>query len=165
MKCAVFPALLFVFLLQLDVSAQGPAKRGEALRTLKVCSTRPMTLNCNEDTAGYLIGLYKHGDRSLLRPLLDAGRHSDGALAELLGDYYSDVLTARPRSFLLSLNSRSLKQQRHLCWMAGATDGGGMNASTLRKARRSLRGFSSDKNLAGVARICMSEVNRVNPEH
>jgi hypothetical protein len=162
MKYAVLPAFLLVLLLQADLRAQGPANRAEALRTLKGCSTRPVTLNCNEDTAGYLIELYKHGDRSLLRPLLDAGRHSDGALSESLGDFYSSVLTTRPRSFLSALSLRPRKQQSHLCWMAGETDGSGMSASTLRKVRRSLRSFSSDKNLAPVARICLSEVNRVN---
>jgi hypothetical protein len=165
MKCAAFLVGFFILLPHLNLHAQVPANRSEALRTLKGCSTRPITLNCTEDTAGYLIGLYGRGDRSLLRPLLDAGVHSDGALAESLGDFYSAVLTAKPRLFLLSLNSRSLKQQRHLCWMAGATDGGGMNASTLRKLRRSVWRVSSDKNLTRVARICLSELNSVNSRH
>jgi hypothetical protein len=145
------------------VYAQIPASRRQALRIMKGCATRPVTLNCSEDTAEYLIRLYKRGDRTLLRPLLDASLHSDGALAESLGTFYSDVLYARPRTFLSGLRSRPQKQQRSLCWSAGATDGGGMNASTLRKVRSSLRAISStNDSLAKVAKVCLYEVNRAN---
>lgn len=102
MKCVAFLGFFLAIFAQSDFYAQIPTNREDGLRMLKGCSTRPVTQNCNEDTAGYLVGLYEHGDRSLLRPLLDAGLRSDGALSELLGDFYSDVLSARPRSFLYS---------------------------------------------------------------
>src|SRR5438132_12693050 len=120
-KLFFFGFLLVFFSVNPNLCAQIPANRVAALRTLKGCATRPITLGCSEDTAGYLIGLYDRGDHSLLRPLLDAGRSSDGALAEILGDFYSNVLSKHPRVFLPSVGSRPSKQQRHLCCTAGAT--------------------------------------------
>jgi hypothetical protein len=160
----VLPFLVFSLLLGVDLVAQAPANRAAALRALKGCSTRPITLGCSEDTAGYLIGLYDHGDRALLRPLLDAGIHSDAALSEMLGDFYSNVLSNNPRRFLSSLRSRSFKQQRHLCWMAGNTDGSGMGTDMLDHVRRSLRVIASRRNdpLSSIARPCLVNVNRAN---
>ena len=156
--------LLFSFLLVVNLFAQTPANRAAALRTLKGCETRPVTLGCNEDTAGYLIGLYDRGDQSLLLPLLDAGLHSDGALTEILGDFYSHVLSKQPRTFLSALRSRPKTRQRHLCWMAGHTDGSGMGTEMLRRVQHSLRVISSRPNdsLSTVARICLTNVNRAN---
>jgi hypothetical protein len=156
--------LVLSFLWSIDLAAQTPASRADALRTLKGCATRPITLGCSEDTAGYLIGLYDHGDRALLRPLLNAGLHSDGALSEMLGDFYSNVLSKSTRSFLLLLRSRPVKQQAHLCWMAGVTDGSGMGPEMLPDVRHSLRVISSRRNdgLSSVARVCLANVNRAN---
>jgi len=158
------PFLVLSFLSSVHLAAQTPANRADALRTLKGCATQPITLGCSEDTAGYLIGLYDHGDHVLLRPLLDAGVHSDGALSEMLGDFYSNVLSKNTRSFLSSLRSRPVKQQAHLCWMAGVTDGGGMATEMLRDVRHSLRVISSRRNdaLSPVARVCLANVNRAN---
>ena len=158
------PFILLSLLLNVDLVAQVPANRAAALRTLKGCATRPITLGCSEDTAGYLIGLYNRGDHALLPPLLNAGLHSDGALGEILGDFYSNVLSKTPRAFLSASRTRSLKQQRHLCWLAGDTDGGGMAPEMLRDVRHSLRVISSrrDDALSSVARVCLANVNRAN---
>jgi len=160
----ILPFLAFSLLLSVDLVAQAPANRAAALRTLKGCSTRPITLGCSEDTAGYLIGLYERGDHSLLQPLLNAGPTSDGALAEILGDFYSNVLSQNPRAFLSAVRPRRVKDQRHLCWMAGVTDGGGMGTEMLRDVRHSLRVISSRRSdrLSSVARICLANVNRAN---
>ena len=92
--------VLAVSLLSLAARAQSsPRDRAAALRTLKGCATRPITLGCSEETAAYLIGLHDRGDHNLLKPLLDAGVSSDGALAEILGDFYSNVLSKNPRAF------------------------------------------------------------------
>lgn len=159
-----FGFLLVFFSVNPNLCAQTRANRAAALRTLKGCAARPITLGCSEDTAGYLIGLYDRGDHSLLRPLLDAGRSSDGALAEILGDFYSNVLSKNPRAFLASVRSRPPKQQHHLCWMAGATDGSGMGTQMLRDVRQSLRVISSRRTdpLSAVARKCLANVNRAN---
>ena len=161
-RVIVLVPFILVFL-HLNVDAQIPTSRAEGLKMLRGCATRPTTLNCNEDTAGYLIKLYNRGDRGLLRPLLEAGLTSDGALSEVLGDFYSEVLAKRPRSFLSSLRLRSQGQQTHFCWMAGLADGGGLNAATLRRVRSSLRAFSSSNDgLAPIARVCLMEVDRAN---
>jgi len=158
------PFLVLSFLWGIDLAAQTPVNRADALRILKGCATRPITLGCSEDTAGYLIGLYDHGDRALLRPLLDAGIRSDAALSEMLGDFYSNVLSKNPRTFLSSLRSRSSKQQRHLCWMASNTDGSRMGTDMLDHVRRSLRVISSRRNdpLSSIARSCLANVNSAN---
>lgn len=156
---------LFLLLLNLDIGAQStPKNRADALRMLQGCATRPITLDCNEDTAGYLIGLYDRGDRALLRPLLDAGPTSDGALSEILGDFFSGVLSKTPRAFLAAVRSRPLVKQRHLCWMAGVADGGGMSMEVLRDVRHSLQVISTRRNdrLSSVARTCLENVNRAN---
>jgi len=154
--------LLVVFLPNPSPSAQAPPNRAAALRTLRGCATRPIALGCSEDTAEYLIGLYDRGDRSLLNPLLAAGASSDGALSEILGDFYSNVLLKNPRVFLASVRSQPRKQVGHLCWMAGVTDGGGMGTEMLRDVRHSLRVISSRRTdpLSSIARICLASVNR-----
>jgi len=148
------------------VSAQTPKNRNEALRTFKACirPTRPATLDCSEEFVANVIAFYNRGDYSLLRPLLDAGLSSDGALSEELGDFYSKVLLKNPRRFLKSVRLRPVKQKHQLCWMAGAVDGSGMEPQMLRSVRHSLRVISSRRtdSLSSVARICLANVNRAN---
>lgn len=158
------PFLVLSLLLTVDLAAQTPANRADALRTLKGCATRPITLGCSEDTAGYLIRLYDQGDRSLLRPLLDVGPNSDAALAEILGEFYSNVLFRTPRTFLSAMRTRPAKQRKRLCWMAGVTDGSGMGTEMLRHVRHSLRVISSraDDPLSSVATVCLANANRAN---
>lgn len=150
-----------------SIQAQSGAKRmsrATALTTLKGCATRSITLGCNEDTAEYLITLYKRGDKSLLRPLLDAGLTSDGALSEVLGDFYSQVLWKNPREMLAALRLRTRKEQRSLSRLMGSVDGSGMPDNMLRDVRRSLSRIASQGNdrLAGVARVCLIEINKAN---
>ena len=121
-------------------------------------------MGCNEDTAIYLIGLFDQGDRALLKPLLDAGRNSDAALAEALGTFYSEVLLKHPHLFLRALVSRPLEEQRGLAYLAGGTDGGGMSDDDLRDVRRTLQHISQQRRsrLALVAGICLIEINKAN---
>src|SRR6266550_650308 len=98
-KITLLIALTIVFIS--NGQAQGKeTKRKRLLATLKGCSTRPITLGCSEDTAGEVIKLYNHGDKTVLKPLLDAGLTSDGALSEMLGDFYAELLLKRPLEFL-----------------------------------------------------------------
>ena len=158
------PFLVLSLLLNFDLAAQTPANRADALRRLKGCATRPITRGCGLDTVDYLVALYNRGDHAVLTPLLVAGLSSDGALSELLGGFYSDVLSKNPRLFLAAIRSRPTKQQRDLCWMAGAVDGSGMEPTMLSHVRRSLRVISSRRNdaLAPIARTCLANVNRAN---
>lgn len=148
------------------VSAQIPKNRDAALRTFKACirPTRPATLDCSQEFVANVIAFYNRGDYSLLRPLLDAGPSSDGALSEELGDFYSKVLLKNPRRFLASVRLRPVKQQQQLCWMAGAVDGSGMEPQMLFSVRHSLRVISSRRtdSLSSSARICLTNVNRAN---
>ena len=163
-----FFSLLFLALLNLNIGllAQTPKKRAEALRKFQAClqPTRHVSLDCSEEFVANVIDLYNRGDYSLLKPLLDAGLSSDGALSQELGGFYSNVLSRNPRRFLAAVRSRPVKQERHLCWMAGATDGSGMETQMLRNVRRSLRVISSRREdpLSSVARTCLANVNRAN---
>jgi hypothetical protein len=160
------PSVVFLMFALSPVLAQAPKNRNEALRTFRACirPNRPASLDCSEEFVANVIDLYDRGDYSLLKPLLDAGLSSDGALAEELGDFYSNVLSRNPRRFLASVKSRPAKQKHQLCWMAGATDGSGMGTTMLRNVRRSLRVISSRRNdlLSSVARVCLADVNRAN---
>src|SRR6266550_4498884 len=80
--------------------------RKSALNKPKGCTQSRSSKGCNEDTAEYLIGLYKRGDKALLSPLLDAGLVSDGALSESLGSFYGELLWKEPRELLRALNPR-----------------------------------------------------------
>src|SRR5215207_8556365 len=73
--------------------------RKRALSLLTGCSRSLYSEGCNEDTAEYLIGLYRRGDKSLLASLLDAGLVSDGALSESLGSFYGELLSKEPHTF------------------------------------------------------------------
>jgi hypothetical protein len=169
----ILPPLLIVFVLLLIgptfVCAQQrswaqPTSRNKLLSMLSRCAQqRPPIQNCNEDTAAYAISLYDRGDRDLLKPLLHLGLRGDGALAEILGDFYAEVLWRRPALFLNSLRFWARKEQKELAWMAGAADGGGMSDKMLRDVRRSLNKISDRRsNLSSLARLCLSEVNKAN---
>ena len=128
--------------------------RANALATLKGCATRPVTLGCSEGTAEYLITLYEKGDKTLLKPLLDAGLTSDGALSQVLGDFYSNVLWKNPRAFLQGLKLYSKKDQQSLSRLAATTDGSGMAVEMLRDVRRNLQKIESEPGrLGSIARI------------
>src|SRR5918993_5212575 len=95
-----FFSLLFLALLNLNIGllAQTPKKRAEALRTFQAClqPTRHASLDRSEEFVANVIDLYNRGDYSLLKPLLDAGLSSDGALSQELGGFYSNVLSRNP---------------------------------------------------------------------
>ena len=138
---------------------QAQLDRAAALRNLKSCSLRPVAPTCDERNAEYLIGLYDRGDLALLRPLINAGSYSDGALSEVLGDFYSKVLWKRPRTFVASLSSRSPHDQRTVCMLASE-----MGRNQLRSVTRSLGNMSSsrERRVSKVARMCLAEINRAN---
>ena len=129
--------------------------RSKAIQNLSSCGT-PKT-GCDETSAAYLVGLYDRGDHGLLKLLVHAGSFSDGALSEVLADFYGDMLWKRPHSFLEALSSERPKDQQTDCMLASVIEG-----KQLRDVRRSLRKFSSNKygRLSKVARKCFLEINR-----
>ncbi len=138
--------------------------RERALAMLKGCARNRLYRGCNEDTAEYLIGLYKRGDKSLLNPLVDAGLVSDGALSETLGSFYGELLSERPIEFLNALHSRTRKDQEKLALLAAVMDGSGMSNKMFIVTIAKLRRISSQKNnhLAGVAKVCLKEIEKEN---
>ena len=138
--------------------------REKALSGLNSCSRKLSAEGCSEDASETLIGFYKSGERALLKPLLDAGLVSDGALSESLGSFYADVLHQQPRVFLTALASRPKQAQHHLARLAGSMDGSGMPKEMLREVKFKLRKLTAQKSsrLSSVARLCLSEIEKAN---
>lgn len=138
--------------------------RERALAMLRGCTRSRSSEGCNEDTAQYLIDLYKRGDKALLSPLLDAGLVSDGALSQSLGSFYGELLSKEPRELLNGLSPRPQKAQRKLAWLAATMDGSGMPKEMFVEARSRLRRIVGQRHsrLAGVARLCLLELEKAN---
>ena len=109
--------------------------RALLVAALERCNARPMQ-DCDENTAAFVIGLSQRGDPSLLAPLLRVGPKSDGALSEILGDFYADTLIHSPKQFLLSVRSLTPSAQQEVCYLAGGRDGGGMSEEELQKVSK-----------------------------
>lgn len=118
--------------------------RDELLKVWHGCVFKEDNTDCNEITALALIGLYEHGHKEILRPLLAGCRNSDGALSEALGPFYADQLEHHPRDFVLVLTAFPPKEQRSICWLAGTEDGGGMSQKEERKVLTNLRAVGGD---------------------
>src|SRR5262245_26746800 len=108
MKCKLPLAALISLTVAVSVVAQASKRRHEVVHKFQACikPTRPATLDCSEEFVANVIELYDRGDHTVLRPLLDAGLSSDGALAEELGWFYSNALSKNPRTFLAGVRWR-----------------------------------------------------------
>ena len=106
---------------------------------LRGCGARGIEDACDEDTAALLIALYEAGHRDVLRPLLTAGLHSDGAVSEMLGAFFNSVLRRDPVRFLNTARTLNVSDQKKVCWLAGGTDGGGMSPEDLRETTMGLK--------------------------
>lgn len=98
-------------------------------------------LSCDEDTAGYVIGLYSDGHKEVLHALFAVGIRSDAALSELLASFYGDVLSSSPQEFIDTVRSFSSADQRQLCEMTGAGDGGGVSVDVLNHPPGSIQDY------------------------
>ena len=163
MNKALTSALVVVLCNPLLGNAHSPEVRN-AIWRLRGCAVRPATRGCSEDTAIVLIRAYKSGDRTILRALADASRHSDGALSEAIGPFLAEVLLSEPDRFLAELARRPMWEQRLLAQQAASTDGSCLSDDEWRKARRILnsRKHSRQRTTARVAALCLSELNVVN---
>ncbi len=132
------------------------ANRKKLLDALKECSNRPSPEEgaCTYFVADYLMELCRRGDFTLLKPLFDVSRKADGAFAQSLGGFYSDMLHEQPEQFLKSLSSYPKNKQRALCSSAGVEDGGGMAEERFQSIRKSLKDIS-DSSLQRVASTCL----------
>jgi len=113
--------------------------RDELLQVWHHCVIQDGDEVCNEDTAMTLVGLYGQGHKELLRPLLAAGRNSDGALSEELFPFYAEELARSPKDFVNVLATFSLKDQSYICKWAASGDGGGMPPDVTYKVLRNLK--------------------------
>jgi hypothetical protein len=138
------------------------ANRGRLLEALGRCSGRPDSeaARCADFIAEHLMELCRRGDPSLFQTLFDVSARADGAYAQSLGVFYSDMLWEQPEQFIEALESRPREERREFCYRAGVEDGGGMNEGRLRDVLGSLRRLSArhDNSLAPVARTCTSGV-------
>jgi hypothetical protein len=131
--------------------------RDYLVRELSKCTAQPMKAPCDEDTGAYLINLYRRGHQELLGPLLDAGKTSHAALDEILGSFYSGLITHSATAFVNGIKTRPAPEQKNLCYMAGAADGSGMPPEDLSKARKAFRTMNTP-----VAKACLEQIERAN---
>ena len=118
----------------------------------------PDDSNCRYLIADYLMELGRRGDTSVLPTLFGVTDKADGAFAQSLGVFFSDMLAERPREFLKMLSPLPKKEQGNLCKETGWEDGSGMGDERLNDMRTSLNELMRDQTLAPIARRCLSGV-------
>ena len=91
--------------------------RDHLVGILNGCGARQT--ECDADTADLLIGLYHRSHREVLYPILRAGLHSNGALSELLGSFYGELLVNAPADFMSSLRRLGAPGQEAACGLVG----------------------------------------------
>ena len=163
--------LLVSFLLLLNLSVtQAQQKnvrhgnRDQLLKELRKC-VKPDP-DCREESIDSVAKLYNRGDASVLPKLLDVAPKSDDAFAEAIGDFLSQLLCHKPRTFLQAVAIRPKREQSNLLMLAAAADGGGMGCMHMSALRKTLREISKDKTdrLAMLAARCLNQVNKYNPQ-
>jgi hypothetical protein len=122
----------------------------------------PDDSQCRYLMAGYLMELGRRGDASVFPALFDVADKADGAFAQSLGGFYSDMLAEKTEDFLMSLSPRPKKEQWEVCHNAGLEDGSGMGAERLNVVRRSLNELIRHQSLSFVVRRCLSGVETAN---
>jgi hypothetical protein len=118
------------------------------LGVLRQCSDPRKPNDCNEDSAEMVERLYWSGDKSLLVPLMDMVRHSDGALSESLGSFLSDVLSKEPRAYLRGIASFESETRRRIERLTGLSDGGGLSPGQRLAIRRNAKRRYDNRTLA-----------------
>jgi hypothetical protein len=92
----------------------------------------------DEDTMALIIRIYQQGHSELLKTIIKAAIHSDGALSEELGDFFGSALRTQPRKIILAISEFPVQDQAAICSLAGSGDGGGMAADTEARVLRNL---------------------------
>jgi hypothetical protein len=117
--------------------------------SLRACGD--LRFKCDENSAVYMVTLYRNGHRELLGPLIQAGVRSDGALSEVLGLFYQKVLLEDPRSFIREIERFPTPIQRRECFDAGTGDGSGTSSADAKRVAESLKALDGP-----VGRVCAS---------
>lgn len=131
--------------------------RDYLLSVFRDCTAARNNAGCSEDTGAYLVNLYRRGHHELLSPLLDGAKSRQASLDELLGSFYSELISQVPSVFIKGIQQRPAGEQKNLCYMAGAGDGSGMPIKNLTKTRKALRALPGE-----VARQCLQQVEEAN---
>ncbi len=169
MKCQGLLLLGMSLLLAAPTWAQQrsthPTKRAQLLAELHKCVHPGPPYDCDETSVYKVARLYQQGDKSVLPKLMDVAPHSDGAISEALGDFFSDLLCTQPKTFLQAVATRPQAQQDKLILLTAAADGSGMGCKNLALLRQRLLTLSRQKNepLAKLAKRCLAFVNEQNP--
>jgi hypothetical protein len=93
---------------------------------------------CDEETADFVIEVYRQGHKGVLGSLISAGVNSDGALAETLGVFYANTLENAAREFVQAISQQSKDTQVCVCRLAGSGDGSGINSQQALRIQNSL---------------------------
>ncbi len=132
--------------------------RDYLVHVLSGCTSPSIKFGCNEDVGAFLIALYERGHGDVLEPLMLLGKDSYSAsLAEMLGSFYSDVLSNNPIDFLETIRRFKPETQRRLCELSAAGDGSGMAAKDLQRVRRQLKATGGE-----LALTCLRAVEAAN---
>lgn len=133
--------------------------RKRVVEALQRCLLRSVKIDCdNENTAAYIIELFERGDPGLLRPLIDAGPISDGALTAMLGPFYGEVFQKNSVLMLQTLAKLSKKDQRRIGFLAATGDGSGLGSNKMiRGIQMNLGRYAreTDDPLSSTARTCL----------
>ena len=142
------------------------ASRATLLGELKKCAPPRPANHCDESSVYRVAELYQRGDVSVLARLMDVAPHSDGALSEALGDFFSQLLCNKPETFLRAVATRPVTEHANLLLLAAVADGGGMGCGKLTALRRRLKAIAQRPNdhLALLAKVCLTQVNQHNPD-
>jgi hypothetical protein len=138
--------------------------RTRLLRELKKCEPAGRKPGCNERNVLDVARLYDRGDRSVLKDLMDVVPNSDAALSEALGDFFSELLCKRPRTFLAAVSKRPRREHHDLLSLAAVADGGGMDCRNIRALRQTLNAIKRNprEKLRRLAGECLLMVNKYN---
>ncbi len=136
--------------------------RQRLISSLREC--RPDPDNCNDQVIEYLGSLYARGDNQVIEPLIDAAPNADSVVAEGLGSTFEDMIAANARPFLVALGRRTPAQQREVCQLVAAGDGGGMPEDTASEVTDALEKLAREVGpVSAAAMSCLSQVKAFVP--
>lgn len=136
--------------------------REHLFASLREC--RPDPDNCNDQVIEYLGNLYSRGDNLVLEPLLDAVPKADTVVAEGLGSTLDDMIAANARPVITALARRTPAQQRGVCQLVAAGDGGGMPEDTASEVTDALEKLAREVGpVSTTAMNCLNQVKAYVP--